>query len=135
MHLHGKPSDRSAARLIDTYHQRLESEGVRLVIHPEVDPAIYLERLQKAVGDGLLLLLDEAGEQLSSEQFADELKHWRLSSRPTHLAIGPAEGFPDSPHRRLSMSTMTLPHELAAVVLIEQLYRAHEILRGSSYHR
>ena len=135
VHLHGKPSEGPAARMIDTYHERLKSEGVRLVIHPEVDVANYLERLEKAAGDGILLLLDEAGEEFSSEEFADELKRWRLATRPTHLAIGPAEGFPKSSHRRISMSRMTLPHDLAAVVLIEQLYRAHEILSGSRYHR
>ena len=73
---------------------------------------------------------------MTSIELSKEFDEWSISSDDTHLAIGPADGFPkDHGHKSLSLSLMTLPHELAAVFLMEQLYRSYEISRGSAYHR
>lgn len=97
----------------------------------KLNPSEYLGALPIDV-----ILLDESGEILSSVEFAKRFSAWGLSREDTHLAIGPAGGFPKD-HNKLSisLSQMTLPHELAAAVLLEQLYRAFEIERGSGYHR
>ena len=62
-----------------------------------------------------------------------------MSNDTVHLAIGPAAGWPESemlkPVARMSLSSMTLPHELAMVVLVEQIYRASEIQRNTGYHK
>ena len=87
-----------------------------------------------------VIALDAAGETLDSEQFARKLEHQAVHgvSRVT-LLVGGAFGLSQEViHRadwRLSLSPMTMPHELARVVLLEQLYRAFTIIRGESYHK
>ncbi|WP_263355848.1 23S rRNA (pseudouridine(1915)-N(3))-methyltransferase RlmH [Acidicapsa ligni] len=87
----------------------------------------------------LPILLDRQGKQLSSS----ELAHWLGSRRDQgaqHLifAIGPPDGWSDAAlaqaHFKLSFGPITLPHELARLVLAEQLYRACTILSGHPYH-
>lgn len=85
--------------------------------------------------------LDETAATLSSARFAEWLRS-RLedpSSRGTAFLIGGAFGLPEqikkSASFRLSLSPMTFSHELARLLLIEQIYRAQEILRGGKYHR
>lgn len=82
----------------------------------------------------LHVALDPEGESLSSEQLARLLES---AGRDVAFYIGGAEGFSaefkKSAHRLLSLSQMTLPHELARVMLLEQLYRAFTILGGHPY--
>jgi 23S rRNA (pseudouridine1915-N3)-methyltransferase len=86
-----------------------------------------------------LVLLDSRGRQLSSEEFAKWLGEWQdRSSSPLLFAVGAADGFSDQARQAatlaLSLGKMTLAHELARVVLLEQLYRAFTILKGHPYH-
>ena len=82
-----------------------------------------------------VVLLHERGRGLSSEAFAQWLEERRQSGRPLCFVIGGAFGLSlDSADLRLSLGPMTLPHQLARVVLVEQLYRAHRILAGEPYH-
>ena len=90
-------------------------------------------------GSAWLVLLDPKGKLLSSEQFAAEWGRWRdAGKRDILVAIGSADGW--SPEARqhanflLSLGPMTLPHELAAVVAAEQVYRVLTILAGHPYH-
>ena len=82
-----------------------------------------------------VVLLAADGRQLSSEAFAAWLQDRRVQARPLCFVIGGAFGL-DLPAAdlRLSLGAMTLPHQLARVVLVEQLYRAHRILAGEPYH-
>ena len=86
-----------------------------------------------------LLLFDSRGDTLTSEQFAQLLGSLRDNATPrVLLAIGPADGWSPAAlaraHRVLSLGRMTLPHELARVVVAEQVYRALTILAGHPYH-
>src|SRR5262249_25888544 len=85
-----------------------------------------------------LVLLDSRGKQLSSEELAQFLEREQLQGPPLVIGIGGADGFRDSTRREaafiLSLGKMTLPHELARVVLLEQLYRAFTILKKHPYH-
>jgi 23S rRNA (pseudouridine1915-N3)-methyltransferase len=86
-----------------------------------------------------LVLLDSRGQQFTSEEFARFLDEQQgRSPQPLLLAVGPADGFSDQARKAasllLSLGKMTLPHELARVVLLEQLYRAFTILKGHPYH-
>ena len=89
---------------------------------------------------GLIVLLDEGGENWTSRQFADGLAAWRDDGRGEALfVIGPADGFDDAikarGHKTLSLGKMTWPHMLTRIMLAEQLWRAISILSGHPYHR
>jgi len=85
-----------------------------------------------------LVLLDSRGKQLSSEELAQFLEREQLNAVPLVFAIGGSDGFSEQARRHagftLSLGKMTLPHELARVVLVEQLYRAFTILKRHPYH-
>lgn len=98
------------------------------------------ERLRGALADGCLLVaLDERGQALSTERFARQLAEWLRQGRDVCFAIGGADGLDAdlrrSAHLMLSVSAMTLPHQLVRVILAEQLYRAACLLQHHPYHR
>lgn len=135
VHLHGRPKERSMAAALDVYATRLRQRGVRLNVHPS---KTSLESYLGAPPQGTTrVLLDEGGDALDSLAFADMVRRWELASEDVHLMVGPPNGWEGAEPRlpRLSLSPLTLPHELASVVLLEQLYRATEIQRGTAYHR
>lgn len=83
------------------------------------------------------VVLDKRGKRLSSKAFAQEIQ--RLESRrDLTFVVGGAFGFTErflnEANEVISLSRMTLPHQLARIVLLEQLYRAFTILRGEKYH-
>jgi 23S rRNA (pseudouridine1915-N3)-methyltransferase len=80
-------------------------------------------------------LLDREGDQLDSISFSDFLEARRQSARDLCFVVGGPFGLDlqDVDHR-ISLGPMTLPHQLARVVLLEQLYRGHKILAGEPYH-
>jgi 23S rRNA (pseudouridine1915-N3)-methyltransferase len=86
-----------------------------------------------------LILMDSRGKQFSSEEFARFLGDYEeRNARPVVFAIGPADGFSQATRstaqHTLSLGAMTMAHELARVVLLEQVYRAWTILKGHPYH-
>ena len=92
-----------------------------------------------ALKDSRLIALAQHGEPWSSEQLAELTGRWELEGRDVTFAIGGADGLPPDveqrAERRWSLGALTLPHELARVVVYEQLYRAYTIRRGEKYHR
>jgi 23S rRNA (pseudouridine1915-N3)-methyltransferase len=88
----------------------------------------------------LVVLLDERGKPMGSEEFAQWLGRERDEGRQLVIfAIGPGDGWPQASRTRgnklLSLGPMTMAHELARVVICEQVYRALTILHGHPYHR
>jgi 23S rRNA (pseudouridine1915-N3)-methyltransferase len=82
-----------------------------------------------------VVLLDAAGTEHSSEGFAAFLEQRRQGGRDVCFVIGGPYGTALERHDHvLSLGRMTLPHQLARVVLLEQLFRAHKILAGEPYH-
>ncbi len=87
----------------------------------------------------VLVLMDSRGKQVSSEELAEFVRgHLERGTQELVFAIGPSDGWSEESLKRasakLSMGKMTLPHELARVVLLEQVYRAFTILNGHPYH-
>ena len=97
-------------------------------------------RIAAAVpGGAQLIALDERGRDWTTAQLADQMRRWRDAAESVAFAIGGADGLDDEFKQRarmqLRLSSMTLPHALARVVLVEQLYRAWSVLAGHPYHR
>jgi 23S rRNA (pseudouridine1915-N3)-methyltransferase len=134
----GKRKDAAIKSLTKDYLERLGrfAETEALVLKDEA----ALLRLCEARGTKpALVLLDSRGKQFSSEEFARFLgEHQDRNPWPLLFAIGPANGFGEPVRQAaalvMSLGKMTLAHELARVVLLEQLYRAFTILKGHPYH-
>jgi 23S rRNA (pseudouridine1915-N3)-methyltransferase len=98
------------------------------------------ERLRAALPAGCrMVALDERGQTLDSARLARQLAQWMQDGRDVCFVIGGADGLDAgikrSAHLMLSLSAMTLPHQLVRVILAEQLYRAASVLRNHPYHR
>jgi 23S rRNA (pseudouridine1915-N3)-methyltransferase len=97
-------------------------------------------RASKTTGEkSTLVLMDSRGKQSSSEEFARFLGDYQdRNPLPLVFAVGPADGFSEAARtaaqHTISLGSMTLAHELALVVLLEQVYRAFTILKGHPYH-
>jgi 23S rRNA (pseudouridine1915-N3)-methyltransferase len=85
------------------------------------------------------VMLDERGEQVTTAQLAGRMTRWQQDGRDVALVIGGADGL--APELRktadetLALSQLTLPHGLARLLLVEQLYRVASVLQGHPYHR
>jgi 23S rRNA (pseudouridine1915-N3)-methyltransferase len=107
---------------------------------PEVqrrDEAALL--LARVAGGTDLVCLARTGEAWSSAQLAEQVSRWQLRARPIAVLVGGSYGLDDEllerAQARWSLGPLTLPHELARVIALEQLYRAWTILRGEPYHK
>jgi 23S rRNA (pseudouridine1915-N3)-methyltransferase len=94
------------------------------------------ERVAARIPDrAFVSLLDRGGEQFDSLSFSRFLEDRRQSGRDLCFVIGGPLGLQlDGVDHRFSLGALTLPHQLARVVLLEQLYRGHKILAGEPYH-
>jgi 23S rRNA (pseudouridine1915-N3)-methyltransferase len=145
----GRPRDPDLASAIRSYEARaarywpLEVREVRE--EPARGSAADLvrdregQRLLTAAGGSHLVACDETGDGLTSQQFAEWLQEARELARDITFAIGGAYGLArsvrDRADRVLKLAPWTLPHELARLVLAEQLYRAGTIVRREPYHK
>ncbi|MGD2135022.1 MAG: 23S rRNA (pseudouridine(1915)-N(3))-methyltransferase RlmH [Gemmatimonadales bacterium] len=146
----GRMRDTSVRAACDDYanrirrYVRLETTEVRAAGRSDRDA----ERGRREEGEALLaavpagaraVALTRTGRALASEELARLVDRWQVEARDVALLIGGAHGLApevlDRADDRLSLSTLTLPHELARLVLLEQLYRACTILRGEPYHK
>jgi 23S rRNA (pseudouridine1915-N3)-methyltransferase len=98
------------------------------------------KRLGSKIAPGsAIVALTRNGAGWSSGELATQLEHWLQLSRPVSLLIGGSHGLDSSliarAQSRWSLGPLTLPHELARVVVLEQLYRGFTILRGEPYHK
>jgi 23S rRNA (pseudouridine1915-N3)-methyltransferase len=136
----GKTKEAAVASLAEEYLKRIGRyaavEGIALR-----DEADLLAKFggMKGSAKSTLALMDARGKEFSSEQFAKFIGDYQdRNPLPLVFAIGGADGFSDTARAAaqhvMSLGKMTLAHELARVVLLEQIYRAFTILKGHPYH-
>jgi 23S rRNA (pseudouridine1915-N3)-methyltransferase len=127
----------AVGRLRPPYQDDVEHYRKMLAGHVKVDQVEVRqdEKVQPRIPDrALTVLLASDGRSLSSEEFSDWLEERRRNGRDLCFIIGGPKGLDLDADERLSLGPMTLPHQLARVVLLEQLYRAHKILAREPYH-
>lgn len=136
----GKTKEPAIRLLSNDYTQRIKRylEAEPLELDSE---AALLKKIEKSKGrtKPVVVLLDPRGRELSSEQFAEFIRnHQERGTQNLFFVIGPADGFSDATRRQashlLSLGKMTIAHQLARVVLLEQIYRAFTILAKHPYH-
>ena len=98
------------------------------------------ERIQAAIPKNTrIVALDERGTNLTTKALAQRLQDWQLGGDDVALIIGGPDGlepaFRQAAHERVRLSDLTLPHAMARVLLVEQLYRAWSVNAGHPYHR
>ena len=136
----GKTRDPAIQSLTADYLKRLTHYApVDALALPSEAALLKLVRSEGSRGGAELILLDTGGRQYTSEEFAHFLdQQQNRSPYPLLFAIGPANGFSkevrDLATQVISLGKMTIAHELARVVFLEQLYRAFTILKGHPYH-
>ncbi len=135
----GKTKEPAILALSDDYLKRLSRYADVSGLPLKDEAAILsLARGERHKERHKLILLDSRGKQLSSEELAQLIDRQQVEALPLLFAIGSANGFTEQARREaafvLSLGRMTLPHELARVVLLEQLYRGFTILQNHPYH-
>jgi len=136
----GKTKEAAIQSLTEEYLKRLSRYGdVQGMAVRDESALLKLGGREARPTRHTLVLLDSRGKQLSSEEFAEFLgNHQDRNPLPLLFAVGPANGFTEETRQEanllLSLGKMTVAHELARVVLLEQLYRAFTILKGHPYH-
>ncbi len=132
--------DKRLAALFQDYLKRLQSMARLEVIeikdsNPEKEAREMVTRLGSAGGHTLVVSMDEHGDDLTSQQMANLLG----KSGSITFLIGGADGLGKEPRQRsnrtIRLSSMTFTHEMARVLLAEQIYRGFSILHGKPYHR
>jgi len=138
----GKTKEPAIQALTDEYLKRIsryaEVAGLALKDEAAILSLAAGGRQRQQKERHKLVLLDSRGSQFSSEELAGFLESEQVNATPLLFAIGGSDGFSEEARRQsrftLSLGRMTLPHELARVVLVEQLYRAFTILKHHPYH-
>jgi len=137
----GKPSLGWARLGVEDYAQRVQRlSPIEVIYVKEGTEEQVTQRMLDASEGSLRVLLDEKGKALRSVDLARWLDHRQLDAcKSSAILIGGASGHHpkvrEAARESWSLSAFTLQHELALVVLLEQIYRAHSILRGDPYHR
>jgi 23S rRNA (pseudouridine1915-N3)-methyltransferase len=136
----GKTRREELRALVEDYAKRIArytgAAGMEIRELRDGSPAAL--RKLKIDSPAVVVLLDAAGKQFTLQQFAKWLGHLRdTGTRELVFLCGDAEGFPEEARagarQTISLSTLTMPHEFARVVLAEQIYRAFAILAGHPY--
>jgi len=109
-------------------------------LKPDISPAKEgLKILEALPKNAIVIAMDERGRDLTTMQLSQMMQDWRQDGKDVVFLIGGADGLSPEIKQKatnlIRLSSMTLPHAMARLILIEQLYRAYTILQGHPYHR
>ena len=147
----GKTDDKEIKSLIQYYITRLPRHwNFEIIEIPDVknsrnlspdllkkeEAKLFINHIE---GGDHVVILDEKGKQYTSREFAGKINTWQNNSvKRLHLVIGGAYGFSDEMYTRanekIALSKMTFTHQMVRLFIVEQIYRADQILQGKPYH-
>jgi 23S rRNA (pseudouridine1915-N3)-methyltransferase len=135
----GKTRNAALRAMIEDYVSRIQHYAPAEIIDLREASAAALRKLKFDTAS-IVVLLDAAGKQFTSQQFAKWVGESRdRGMREMIFLCGDAAGFPDeirsAAKQKISLTTLTMPHEFARVLLAEQIYRAFTILSGHPYDK
>lgn len=146
----GKTAENTVETIITDYAKRVnhylkfEIDAIAVSHHKNDSPDKIKQKeasliLKKVEAGDWIVLLDDKGKMLSSEEFAKQIAQWMLQSKKQIVFIvGGAYGFSDEiyaiAHQKISLSKMTFSHQIIRIVFMEQLYRAFTIIHNEPYH-
>ena len=132
----GKDKAGATRELTDEYLKRL-SRYAQIETVEVADEAALFKKLERRANEAFIFM-DSRGKQFTSEEFSDLIGDFKDRGAQVTFAIGGPDGWTDealgAANMKISLGKITLPHELARVVLIEQIYRAFTILEKHPYH-
>lgn len=137
----GKPALDYAQRGVAEYFSRLQRfVKVEIVYLKDGPPEVLAARYAKAAEGCWRIVLDERGEMVTTAQLRTMVDRWEMAgTKRAALLIGPADGHTEEMRQNadcvLCLSKLTMQHELALVVALEQVYRIYTLKRGEPYHR
>ncbi len=137
----GKPALSFAKSGVEEYLKRLRRYATVEVQHlKENGPVENGKRALAASEDSLRIVLDERGKGLTTAAFVDKVQGWQLDGvKRASILIGGADGHTKETRAAadllIKLSDFTLQHEMALVLLLEQIYRVHTVIKGEPYHR
>lgn len=135
---------------IEHYQKQLPRELNFKLITPEAQKrkGNNIEKIKELEGESLLrasadatlvIAFDEHGRQKSSKTFANAMKNWQQNGENVALLIGGTDGLSATvkqhAHQLWGLSNLTLPHSMARLLAVEQIYRSHSLLTKHPYHR
>lgn len=135
----GKKHDQITAPLISEYEKRLlKPYNITWEFIEEEKLIKKLETSWPFTGNNYLIICDERGENISSDEYSKKLENAFNNSKNVTILIGGAYGFPPEIREKAdflwSFSKLVFPHQIARLIVAEQTYRAQEIAKGSHYH-
>ncbi|MBD66368.1 MAG: 50S rRNA methyltransferase [Halobacteriovoraceae bacterium] len=139
----GKLKDKHLEAIEADYLKRIKNPKLILhevkasADHPETEAKNVIKKVETLSSDSKMILLTEFGTEYDSQKFS----RWLSTEIQNHCLIfvvcgaqGPSSALKEKAHFQLSLSALTLPHKLARILLVEQLYRAQTIREGHPYH-
>lgn len=135
----GKLKNDPLLDVFEDYRKRLTGKFSLMELDDRHQDGQINKIIEKLNPSAALVVLDERGKSLSSRDFASKMEHWQTTFGHIQFVIGGADGLNDELRKKatflMSFGAQTWPHMLARVMLMEQVYRAQQILAGHPYHR
>lgn len=135
----GKLKNDPLLDVFDDYKKRLLSKFTLVELEGRTQVEQLVKITERLNPNAALIVMDERGKSISSRDFAGKIEQFAISHTQLQFVIGGADGLSDEIRKKatmlLSFGAQTWPHMMVRIMLMEQIYRAQQIIAGHPYHR